>query len=151
MPEVEVSMGEIAVTDGKDVLTALGVGSCLIIALYDPKKRIGGLAHTMLAKSNCHDGENGRNTKYADAAIDEMIKKMNRLGAQKTDIEAKLAGGANMFSDFESNIGKEIILSAKEKLKREGIPLIGESVGGSMGRTVEFCVSSGIITVKIKF
>ena len=35
--------------------------------------------------------------------------------------------------------------------KEEGIKVIGESVGGSIGRSVEFSVSSGIVTVKTKF
>ncbi|ODS34521.1 MAG: chemotaxis protein, partial [Candidatus Scalindua rubra] len=64
-------------------------------------------------------------------------------------MEAKLIGGANMFTAFKSNIGKETVLSAKEKLKKEGVNLIGEVVGGSQGRSVEFCIASGIVTVKM--
>jgi len=56
-----------------------------------------------------------------------------------------------MFSAFESDIGKDNVSSAKEKLKKEGIKIVGEVVGGSQGRSVEFSVASGIVTVKVKF
>lgn len=56
-----------------------------------------------------------------------------------------------MFSAFESDIGERNVLSAKQKLKNEGVKLFGEVVGGSQGRSVEFSVGSGIVTVKTKF
>ncbi len=76
---------------------------------------------------------------------------MAGLGSQRFNIEAKLAGGANMFGFSSLNIGRDNIESARKKLKEEGIKLIGESTGGSVGRSVEFSVSTGIVTVKIAF
>ncbi|MFB0524815.1 MAG: chemotaxis protein CheD, partial [Phycisphaerae bacterium] len=65
--------------------------------------------------------------------------------------EAKLIGGANMFPSFNSDIGKDNVSSAKEKLKKERIKIVGECVGGSQGRSVEFSPTTGVVTVKIKF
>jgi len=56
-----------------------------------------------------------------------------------------------MFSAFESDFGKENVSRAKEKLKKAGIAIVGECVGGSQGRSVEFSVTTGIVTVKTKF
>jgi len=56
-----------------------------------------------------------------------------------------------MFGLSSSDIGRENVLSAKKKLKQENIKLIGESTGGSVGRSVEFSVATGIVTVKISF
>jgi len=159
--DIEVRIGEIALTKGKDTLTASGVGSCVIIALYDPKLKIGALAHALLPS---RDGE-GRptekgnrirkkeiqNSRYTDIAIHKMLKKMESQGTKKEDLEAKIVGGANMFSAFESDIGSDNVLSAKKKLKKEGIKIAGECVGGSQGRSVEFSLASGIVTVKTKF
>lgn len=156
--ETDVQIGKIAIAKGHEVLTSSGIGSCLVITLYDPKRKIGALAHSML--SNCYPSsvasdqntnDESRDTKYIDIAINEMIRQMETQGANRADFEAKLIGGANMFSAFESDIGKENILSAKEKLKKEGIKLIGEAVGGSQGRSVEFSIDSGIVAVKVKF
>jgi len=34
---------------------------------------------------------------------------------------------------------------------KEGIALVGECVGGSQGRSVEFSVASGVVTVRTGF
>ena len=52
---------------------------------------------------------------------------------------------------YESKIGEDNISYAREKLKKLGILVVGECVGGSQGRSVEFSLSSGIVTVKTKF
>lgn len=161
MRDVEVKMGEIVVDNGRDNLTASGVGSCVVITLYDPQLKIGAMAHAILPSRN--DGEkpikkeqrytryNIRDTRYVDSAIDEMLKKLEARGAKRKDIEAKIVGGANMFSGVESDIGSDNVLRAKEKLKAEGIRIVGECVGGSQGRSAEFSIASGVMTVKTKF
>jgi len=163
MKNIEVYMGEIAVADGGDNLVASGIGSCLVIALYDPKHKIGALAHTMLhARRLSFEVRSSKDerrktdpespdTKYADTAIDEMLKRIETLGVKKENIEAKLIGGANMFSAFESDFTQENISRTREKLKKAGIAIVGECVGGSQGRSVEFSVATGIVTVKTKF
>lgn len=68
-------------------------------------------------------------------------------------MEVKIFGAANMFPSLihESfSTGEENVLAVKEKLRKEGIPLVGEVVGGSVGRSVEFNTASGIITVRVK-
>lgn len=148
MADIEVKMGRIAVTSGQDNLVASGIGSCLIITLYDPKLKVGALAHAMLSSGI---SDPAPDTKYIDVSIDEMLKRMESLGAKKENLEAKLIGGANMFSAFKSEIGRQNVLCAKEKLKEKGIRLVGEVVGGSQGRSVDFSVAFGIVTVKTKF
>jgi len=161
--DIEVKMGDIAVAEDANNLTASGIGSCVAITLYAPKLKIGALAHAMLpaSRSSCgvRDASNTiHNTRYeigdlryVDTAIDEMLKRMLTCGAKKQDLEAKIIGGANMFSILDSDVGKQNVLSAKEKLKKEGIKIVGECTGGSIGRSVEFCVVPGIVTVKTKF
>lgn len=147
--DIEVPMGELVVTKEEGNLTSHAVGSCAVIALYDPKLKIAGMMHTILPSSVTHDTQ--PDAKYVDTAIDLALEKMQALGAQSFDIEAKLVGGANMFGLSHSDIGTENVLSAKKKLKEAGIKLIGESTGGSVGRSVEFSVATGIVTVKICF
>lgn len=154
--DIEVNMGDIAVTKDADNLVASGIGSCLVITLYDPKNKIGVIAHAMLPPFRVSDRTRNTHysapdTRYVHIAIDEMLRRIEAQGAKRGDLEAKLVGGANMFPAFKSDIGNENAVSAKEKLKREGIKIVGESVGGSQGRSVEFSVASGIVTVKIKF
>lgn len=177
--DIEVHMGDIAVIDGPHNLITSGVGSCLVVTLYDPKIQIGALAHTMLPLSPTQSTEHdtrlsgslsskaapGRqtclvaeqvsakveDTKYIDVAIDQMLQRMQTQGAKRQDLEAKLIGGANMFPSFASDIGEDNVQSAKDKLKAEGIRIVGECVGGTQGRSVEFSPTTGVVTVKVKF
>jgi chemotaxis protein CheD len=177
--DIEVHMGDMAVIEGPHNLITSGVGSCLVVTLYDPKRQVGALAHTMLPLSPTQNAEHktplssslssetspGRqtclvaeqvsakvkDTKYIDVAIDEMLQRMQTRGAEREDLEAKLIGGANMFPSFDSDIGKDNVSSAKEKLKKERIKIVGECVGGSQGRSVEFSPTTGVVTVKVKF
>ena len=150
MDSLEVHIGHVAVSEDSERLIASGVGSCVVVTLYDPKRRIGAMAHAMLP-SVLRARRDGPDTRHVDTAIDAMLKELLARGARKEDLEAKIAGGANMFIDFESDIGQKNVAGAKAKLEAEGIRLIGESVGGSIGRSVEFSPISGIMTVKVKF
>ena len=94
-----------------------------------------------------------RNPKYhyADTAIPALLKVLQSKGALLQNIVAKMVGGACMFSDYgdeNPGIGTENIISIKESLRREGIPLMGEDIGGHHGRSVEFHLDSGKIIVK---
>jgi len=180
MSDIEVHMGHIAVMKGSHNLVTSGVGSCLIITLYDPKLQIGALAHTMVPSSAKRDTQyeqrasahfsfeassmgqtcavaqqvstRTEDTKYVDVAIDQMLKRLEANGAKRQDLEAKLIGAANMFPTIASDdIGQDNVLSAKDKLKAEGIKIVGECVGGSQGRSIEFSPTTGLVTVKIKF
>jgi chemotaxis protein CheD len=177
--DIDVHMGDVAVIAGPHNLITSGVGSCLVITLYDPKLQIGALAHTMLPLSPTQSTEHEtrlpgslsseslpgqqaclvaeqvsvkvKDTRYVDVAIDEMLQRMQTQGAKREDLEAKLIGGANMFPSLDSVIGKDNVSSAKEKLKKDGIRIVGECVGGSQGRSVEFSPTTGVVTVKTKF
>ncbi len=144
--KTEVHMGNIAIGKGQDTLCARGIGSCVVVTLYCSKKKIGALAHTMLALKS-----DGKDNRYVDVAICNMLKEMEALGAMRQYIGAKLIGGADMFAAFDLNIGEKNISNAREILKQEGINLIGEVVGGSQGRSVELSIASGIVTVKVRF
>lgn len=150
--DIIVDTAQVSVTKAPNKLVALGVGSCIVVTLYDQMLKIGAMAHAMLPDST-KSGLTSKPFKFADLAIDEMIRKMESLGSQRPNIEAKVAGGANMFPSLRHSslrAGEENVQAAKEKLRKEGISLVGEVVGGSVGRSVEFDTASGIVTVRVK-
>lgn len=150
--DIDVDMGKIAVAKHKEAqnLVSTGIGSCLVITLYDHKLKLGAMAHSMLPNdtSSAHDKSDAH---YIEVAIAQMLEKLISLGAHRENLEAKIVGAANMFSAFKSDISKKNVASAKEKLRQENVRLVGECVGGSIGRSVEFALDTGIITVKTKF
>ncbi|ELZ23943.1 chemotaxis protein CheD [Natrinema limicola] len=147
---VQVGISELAISDGDDTLKSYGLGSCLAIALYDPKTGIGGLAHAMLPDGDAAENSDRKPGKYADTAIRALLRRMVEQGAHYTDVEAKIAGGSDMF-EFESfgeGVGQRNVAAAKAELEKLGVPLEAEDVGGDYGRTVEFTPGTGTLIVK---
>jgi chemotaxis protein CheD len=149
--EVVVSVGSYKVSKNPSILTCIGLGSCLAIALYDRKRRIGGLTHSMLPQYK--DGRDRSNpAKYVDTSIFLMVDDLVQLGSNKSALNAKIVGGSQMFQFQHQgilDIGKRNIKIAKETLKEEGIPIVASDVGGNKGRTITFKMKTGKINISI--
>lgn len=129
--------------DGELITFALG--SCIGICLYDPNVKLAALIHIMLP-INMEAGR--KNTmKYADTGIRETIRQMETRGARKARLTAKIAGGAKMFEIAGGgnlgNIGQRNIESVRMNLRREGIRIVSENVGGTVARTLSFFPATG--------
>ena len=148
---VNVGMAELHALNDPGTLVTLGLGSCVGIALYDNKFKIIGLAHVMLP-SSIYKNENDSEAKFADTAIVKLLNDMYMLGANKKNITAKLAGGAQMFSFNDSSdmmrIGERNIMAAREKLKELGITIISEDTGETFSRSIEFYSEDGSLRIR---
>lgn len=145
-----VGVGEYRVIHNPERLMCIGLGSCVGIAIYDLTARVGGLIHAMLPRYE--EGRDKTNaSKYADSSIMLMVDELLEMGASKSALKAKMAGGAQMFSFISSdtlNIGLRNSQSARETLKKESIPLLAEEVGGTKGRTVIFSTVDGSFRIQ---
>lgn len=151
MTMIKVGMADLNCCKNPDALTTLGLGSCIGIILYDPQNKVSGLAHIMLPDST--QIKNNENTaKFADTAIIKLIADMTKLGAVKSRLVAKLAGGAQMFSFGSTNdlmrIGERNAIASRNKLKELGIPILSEDCGLNYGRTIEFYSETGLLHIK---
>lgn len=151
MTMLKVGMADMKVCKAPDALTTLGLGSCIGIVLYDPRTKVSGLAHIMLPDST-QIKNNSNIAKFADTAVDQLIKDMVALGASKTRMVAKIAGGAQMFSFGSTNdlmrIGDRNAVASRDKLKSLNIPLLAEDCGLNYGRTIEFYSETGELYIK---
>ena len=148
---IKVGMADLNICKSPDIITTLGLGSCIGIAVFDPSSKVGGLAHIMLPDST-KIKNNSNIAKFADTGIEELIRRVTEAGASKTRLVAKIAGGAKMFavsglSDV-GNIGARNAEASKAKLKELGIPLLAEDTGLNYGRTVELHCETGEFYVK---
>ncbi|NMB02623.1 MAG: chemotaxis protein CheD [Firmicutes bacterium] len=149
MSEVFVNMGQIQSAKSQGILTTVGLGSCIGVTVYDAQAQVGVMGHIFLPKSRPND-QDAPAGKYADTGIPAMIEEAVRLGAQKSRLKAKLAGGANLFPNLSVNstsIGQQNIEAVTAHLKQEGIPIVGQDVAGSHGRKMRFFVENGLVTV----
>ena len=143
---IKVGMADLKTCKSPGVLTTLGLGSCVGVALYDPVSKVSGLLHCMLPDSTQFKN-NSNVAKYADSGIDELISQMINLGASRSRLVAKIAGGAQMFAMKTNNdtlrVGERNVEAVKKKLSGLNIRLLSEDCGLNYGRTVEFYSETG--------
>jgi chemotaxis protein CheD len=143
MHEVRVGIGEVKVAQGDIVLSAYGVGSCVVVVLFETVKRLCGFAHCLLPEGD------EASTKYPRGAIGELLRQMIAEGAMHADIVAKVIGGATMFEGFAKHqIGKRNVLETRKECDRVNIPIIAEDVFGNWGRTILCNAQTGEVTVR---
>ncbi|MCS3922975.1 chemotaxis protein CheD [Methanosalsum natronophilum] len=146
---ITVGMADYAIGTSPISLTTLGLGSCVGITLYDSKTKLGGLLHIMLPSvDQARSKENL--AKFADTGIPLLIDDIIERGASKRRLEAKIVGGASMFSSKNGNlkIGERNISSTKEVLYKLNIPIKGQDTGKNYGRTIKLDTNTGNLTVK---
>lgn len=148
---IKVGMADLKVATAPMVLTTLGLGSCVGITLYDPVKKLGGLAHIMLPDSS--QIKNNQNlAKFADTGLKELIEEIEKEGGNRHRLVAKIAGGAQMFNfpntDESMRIGVRNTLAVKALLEDYKIPLMAEETGENYGRTIELHTETGKLVVK---
>lgn len=145
---IKVGMADLKTCVSPNGVTTLGLGSCVGVAIRDPMTKIGGLAHVMLPDSTAIRNGNLNVAKFADTGIVELVLQMEKLGAKRSRMVAKIAGGATMFS-FQGGmspmgqVGQRNVEATKAKLKELKIPILAEDTGANYGRTVVFYPETG--------
>lgn len=145
---IKVGMADLKTCVSPNGVTTLGLGSCVGIAIRDPVTKIGGLAHVMLPDSTAIKNGYLNVAKFADTGIVELVKQMEKLGANRGRMVAKIAGGATMFSfqggsSTMGQVGQRNVEATKAKLKELKIPILAEDTGSNYGRTVIFFPETG--------
>lgn len=145
---IYLSVGELVVAT-TPILVYTVLGSCVSVCLYTKDKKAGGIIHFALPNANENRAE-ANGLRYADSAIPQLIEEIVKLtGKDYKDIQAKIVGGAFELKDSKSSslqVGLENIKVTRSILSQYGIPIIGESIGGS-SRKVIFHIPSGRLQV----
>lgn len=143
---VEVQTGEVKLGTADSILKSEGIGSCVVIAAYDAKKKLGAIAHVMLPATSKKDNDYEPNTRYADDAINALLADMGRAGSTVEDIEVCLAGGANVLKRDDDAISNDNSDSVIKLLREKAINVVAKSLGGTERRSVSLDVETGTVT-----
>jgi chemotaxis protein CheD len=147
-----VGISDRKVAGAPDTIVSYALGSCVGVALYDGKVKIGGLAHIMLPDSNMISSGEKNRMKFADTGIVDLVADMISRGADRRGMTAKIAGGSNMFriadDSLIASIGDRNVKSVRHTLDGLGIRIIAEDVGSDYGRTLYFNLETGGLKVQ---
>lgn len=144
---IKVGMADLKTCKAPDGVITLGLGSCVGIALRDPVLQIGGLVHIMLPDSTAMRANNSVLEKFADTGIEELVRQLVAMGANRNRLVAKIAGGATMFQVQSRNemmkIGERNVEATIKKLDALNIKILAQDTGANYGRTVTFFPETG--------
>ena len=135
-----------ATNGGETLVTVLG--SCVAACLWDPHVRVAGMNHFMLPGNRTAD------TIYDDAkfgvhSMELLITALQKLGAQRANLQAKVFGGGAVLECVSSaHIGERNAEFALEYLEREGIPVVGQDLRGRHARKIVFDTALNQVHVK---
>ena len=125
-----------------DALIVTVLGSCVSACMWDPVRRVGGMNHFMLPGT----GDSGRLGVYA---MEILINRLLKLGAQKNRLVAKVFGGASVLQGMDAlNIGTQNSDFVLGFLGEEGIPVMAKDLYGVWPRKVHFFARTGKVLVK---
>ncbi|NLJ57634.1 MAG: chemotaxis protein CheD [Tissierellia bacterium] len=149
MKTITVGISDMKIVRVPDLLISYALGSCVGVCIIDKSAQVAGMAHILLSYNKNGD----KNIfKYADTGITEMVRQMEGLGALKSRMTAKIAGGAKMFeikgSSSLGHIGERNVAATKETLADLKIRITAQDVGKNYGRTITFDSSTGKLTIK---
>ncbi len=146
--EANADSGDVLALKREGTLRASAIGSCVVVAAYDPDSGVGGMAHVMLPGAPCGP-RHPRKTIYAEPAVEEMIGRMSALGAEQERIRACLVGGGNLLGPGHEAPGVQTVESLRGTLDGRGIPIMAEDVGGTQRRSCMMDVASGRVAYTV--
>jgi chemotaxis protein CheD len=148
---IPVGLGELRVAAGEEtVLLALGLGSCIGVAVWDSGARVGGMAHVVLP-SPLNETQ-PPSTKFATHAVPELVRAVVARGARRSHLLCAIAGGADVLNGGSGknpfNIGERNQTAVLDALAREGLRPKGQDCGGNAGRSFRLRLPAGRAAVR---
>jgi len=145
MRVVNIGPGELYTSAEPEIIKTL-LGSCVAVCLFDPVSNLVGMNHFLLAndkaqRSNLRDP---RAAYYGVHAMELLIANLVNLGAKKSQLKAKVFGGANVLKSLDGEIpnhydvGNLNVDFALAFLTRQRIPIVSTDVRGNTGRVIYF-------------
>jgi chemotaxis protein CheD len=123
------------------------LGSCVSVCLWDPGAGVGGMNHYMLPDDV---GSNTGTPRHATFAIRTLLAQLERFGARRGRLQAKLYGGASVIAALPvgRHLGQRNVEVGRALLAGERIAIVEQDTGSNHGRKVSFSTGTGLTIVK---
>jgi chemotaxis protein CheD len=141
--------GEYYATAREMVLVTV-LGSCVCACIRDKVSGIGGMNHFMLPESGQDRGNPlGESARYGIYAMEILINQLLKMGAKRSNFEAKVFGGGSVLRGFTvANVGERNAEFVLQFLKTEKIALAAQDLLDIYPRKVYYFPSTGLVRVK---
>jgi chemotaxis protein CheD len=153
---INVGIADYGICRVPNQIMTVGLGSCIGVVLYSLFDDVCGMAHIMLPSephSRAGIKQTKRPARYADTGLANLIQELENLGVRRENLKAKLCGGASMDAAHNASMsppmGERNLSAVRETLKKQGIEIVSEDVGGNKSRTIVFDSSSKELSVRL--
>lgn len=122
---------------GRLAMISAVLGSAAAVCLHDHRLKMGGMSHFLYPTAGLFGRPDSR---YATVAIPALIRLMVDYGCRPEDLEAQIFGGAEPPGRTRAGrrLGEKNIKMARKILRKNGVPVVSEDVGGRKGRRIIF-------------
>ncbi len=124
------------------------LGSCVSLVLWDDTSRFFAMCHYLLAKTSGSVVQSPMTVgRYGELILPRLLRQAQAAGADIATMQVSLFGGASnprsagLAERFK--VANNNVLYAREFVKDEGLKLMREDVGGSLGRKIIVDASNG--------
>jgi len=139
-----VTSGNIATGSKDGIISSSPLGSCVAVVAYDIKTKIGGMAHIMLSGKAQNENRHDKN-KYVINGINNLLSKLNESGAQNTNIEICLIGGANVLRKENDYVAERLVISILNTIYEKKLKICASSLGGFERRSASLNIKTGAV------
>lgn len=133
------------------VIITHALGSCIGVALHDPRAGVGGMVHAQLP-SSLKSPELARTApgRFVDLGVEQLFRLAAEAGADRRRLRVTVAGAANMSGAASPlfDIGQQNLTALRKALWRLGVLIAAEETGGCIPRTMSLDLASGATTVQ---
>jgi chemotaxis protein CheD len=150
--QVVVGVADMRVSNQQgEVLVTHALGSCIGVAIYDPAAKVGGILHFMLPDSTLDPGKAQEHPHmFADTGLPLLFRECYRLGAQKSRLRVKVAGGSQVLGNREFfQIGRRNYAALRKIFLKNNVLINNEDVGGTKARTLFLEIATGNVWIKV--
>jgi chemotaxis protein CheD len=131
---VTVVQGKFQISADPNVVFSTILGSCVSACLFDEVAKIGGMNHYLLA--DCPSNSTS-SLRYGVHAMELLINALQKAGASRSRLKAKVFGGGTMSGLFH-DIGQKNGEFVLNYLSEEGVPVSAQDLGGTSARRINF-------------
>ena len=155
LQEVYLQPGEVYLARKPAVIRTI-LGSCVGITFWSARLGAGALCHALLPRCP-KAGRSGTNVadgyRYVDFAVRDLARKFEKLGVQRSELQVKVFGGADVLPVSDpgaqrATIGRQNCETAIEALQAEGFEVTASSLGGTSGRSIQFFTDTGEVRLR---
>lgn len=140
---VKVMLGQHAISNRPDEMLVTTLGSCVAACIRDPVTTLGGMNHFLLPEvPDSQDNSLSAAARYGSVAMELLINDILAHGGRRNRLEVKVFGGAKVI-DSSLDVGAKNAEFVLDYIRREGLDLVGQDLGGTSARRVIFFPVTG--------